>query len=105
MTRLAVTVAKTREASSLVGLGAATPELPGRQIRHVIILSSETTGNGSKTFRYTEGQQARELLDNPRFPEVLRSLRERRANARSIPEVTGSNPVPATKFRLGSLGI
>lgn len=42
--------------------------------RQVIRRSSETTGNGSETFRYCGRRPMGNLLNNPRFPRGIRSL-------------------------------
>ena len=90
-------VFESRDGSITAGRRAATRSLVGCWIRHVTEKSSETMGNGPKTFRYSWRRPMGNLLKNPRFPKGTQVLTKSGTGLRSCPEVAGSNPAPATK--------
>lgn len=56
----------------------------------------------ARSGRLAPRQQAR-CRTKTRQPERCRDIRNHRLRVRILPEVAGSNPAPATTFRLGSL--
>ena len=49
-------------------------DLAAREIRHVIEMSSETTGERPEAFRYSSRRPTENLLNNPRFSRGIREL-------------------------------
>ena len=67
-------VFESRDGSVTAGRLAATRSLAGCWIRHVTEKSSETMGNGPKTFRYSWRRPVGNLLNNPRFSKGTQGL-------------------------------